>query len=59
MYILLEPGMRINQGDEAYHEDEWEIIDGFVAGKSYTEDHFPMRRKIESLEELFASYNSN
>ena len=57
MYILLEPGMRINHTDEAYQDEKWESINRFMTGEYYTDNHYPMRRKIDSLEELFESYN--
>jgi hypothetical protein len=62
MYILLEEGMLIDYGDEALDADglNWEqMSDGFLGfGEPYRKDHFPMRRKINTVEELFASYNT-
>jgi len=62
MYILLEPGMVIDFGDEVLDADglQWESMsDGFCGfGEPYRKDHFPMRRKINTMEELFTSYNT-
>lgn len=59
MYILLEPRMRINYTDEEYQDEKWESINRLMTGEYYTENHYPIRRKIDSLGELFSSYNSN
>jgi hypothetical protein len=62
MWVLLENGMRIDCGDEAYDSilDEWgNMAQSDVFGKEYNEEfHVPMRRKINTIEELFTSYNT-
>lgn len=52
MCILLEEGMLIKNSDEAYYEDEWDLV-GMVAGDKCRKDHFPMRREIQTIEDLF------
>lgn len=59
MFILLEPGMKIEPGDEIYINEEWATSKFFTGNEYYKYDHFPMRRKITHIEELFAAYNKN
>jgi len=63
MYILLEEGMKIKFGDEHLDDKslEWEDMDGFLFfGHSYQESfHVPIRRKINTIEELITSYNNS
>ena len=62
MYILLELGMKIDYGDECLDADAygWEPLSNIFCGfgDMYRADHLPMRRKIETLEELFTAYNN-
>jgi hypothetical protein len=61
MYILLEEGMIINFGDECHDigSGEWEDLGPNFCGynEPYRKDHVPMRRKINTVEELFTAYN--
>jgi len=59
VFILLEPGMEIKYGDLAYMNDDWETIDPNNTGSIYSNIHFPIKRQIESVNDLFASYNSS
>jgi len=62
MWILLEEGMTIERGDEILGDNRlsWEpISDEFCGfGEPYRNYRFPMRRKINTIEELFTSYNT-
>ena len=62
MWILLENGMKIDYGDECYDSsaDKWDDMNqSDIFGKEYNaEFHLPIRRKINTMEELFTSYNS-
>jgi hypothetical protein len=61
MYILLENGMKIKEGDECLNDatHQWERIDGFLFyGNEYKENFFvPIRRRINTVEELFKTYS--
>lgn len=60
MYILLEPGMKIDFCDECLNEEatDWEPLNqSFIDfQRPYREDHLPMRRKIETVDQLFTAY---
>ena len=62
MWILLENGMEVVLGDEYYdsQSEEWQAVDiSHIFGKEVNEDvYLPIRRKINTVEELFDSYNS-
>ena len=63
MYILLEEGMIINYGDECLDQGTliWDDMNtsGFIGFNApYRKDHLPMRRKINTIEELITSYNT-
>jgi len=53
MYVLLEPGVEIYHGDEFYNDEEegWEFTNQ-PSGTIYVKFHFPMRRKIDTLQQL-------
>lgn len=52
MKVLLEPGMKIKIGDMALANDRWYSVDPYNTGPIYRKDHYPMYRKITTIEEL-------
>jgi hypothetical protein len=54
--------MIIDYGDEILDSDglRWgSMSDGFYGfGEPYRKDHYPIRRKVNTMEELFTAYNN-
>jgi hypothetical protein len=59
MFILLEAGMTVILGDFAYINGTWATVNPDMAGCILTSKHIPIKRKIKTVDYLFASYNSS
>ena len=54
MYILLEDGMEIKEGDEGFntHSLKWDNLNEHITGNVFRPDLFPIRRKITRVNDL-------
>jgi hypothetical protein len=58
MYILLEPGIEIKLGDEAYINGRWVPLTPSNIVKWEIDYNFPIRRKINNADDLLSVYNN-